>query len=138
VNNELFASHHRAWEEFLRFRTVIGVAVGPKVTRGQVVAREAIVVLVSRKLPRRDVPKGELIPPAFGGFPTDVREPVLMILPEREEKGRERPGDWCHTDVQWIDWIKVHAMNVAQQRERDAGPTVRQSSPRRSRGPSDH
>ena len=137
MNNELFASHRRAWEEFLRFRTVIGVAVGPKVTRGRVVAREAIVVLVSRKLPRGDVPKGELIPPAFGGFPTDVREPVLMILPE-QAKAQARPGDWCRTDVQWIDWVKTHHLNLAQQRERGARRTLSESKPRRSRGTSDH
>lgn len=115
MNHELFASQRRAWDRFLRFSTVLGVGVGPKVAGGRVTTREAIVVLVGKKLPRKDVPNGELIPPAFEGFPTDVREPVLMIPPDTK---RNRPGDWCRTDAQWIDWTKIHRLNSEQQRGR--------------------
>ncbi len=135
MNYELFASQRRASDKFLRFSTVLGVGVGPKVAQGRVTAREAIVVLVGKKLPRKDVPKRELIPPAFEEFPTDVCEPVLMI--RRDSKRRvERPGDWCRTDAQWIDWMKIHRLNVAQQRERQQGRKLRQPKVRRTRGAS--
>jgi hypothetical protein len=114
VNHELFASQRRAWDRFLQFSTVLGVGVGPKVSGGRVGAREAIIVLVGKKLPRKDVPKGELIPPLFEGFATDVREPLLMILPDAKRRV-QRSADWCRTDAQWIDWIKIHRMNIAQQ-----------------------
>lgn len=93
-------------------------------------------VLVGQKLPRKDVPKGELIPPTFGGFPTDVREPVLMIPPEKEAKGRKRPrpAEWCLTDPQWIDWAKIHELNIRQQRE--AGRASDSPKPRGRRGTS--
>lgn len=135
MNHELFASQRRAWVKFLRFSTVLGVGVGPKVEGGRVTVREAIVVLVGKKLPRKDVPKGELIPPAFEGFRTDVRKPMLMIRPDAKRRG-ERPGDWCRTDAQWIDWTKIHRLNVAQQRERQARRKRRQPKPRRTRGSS--
>lgn len=116
------------------FRTVLGVGVGPKLSRGRVTARDAIVVFVGRKLPRKDVPKGELIPPTFGGFPTDVREPVLMVKPKGDERGRKHhpPEGWCRTDAYWIDWAKIHELNVMQQRE--AGQAPRSRKRRRSDG----
>ena len=131
MNHELFASQRRAWDKFLRFSTVLGVGVGPKVTRRQVTAREAIIVLVGKKVPRKDVPKGELVPPVFEGFPTDVREPVLMISPDKKAGTSPRPGDWCRTDARWIDWTKIHRLNIKQQRERGAGRTRRQPKVRK-------
>lgn len=112
MNHALYAAHARAQAAFLKFSTVVGVGVGPKVDRGRVTAREAIVVLVSKKLPARDVPAGELIPKHFGGFPTDVREPILQIPPKPDTA--EPPGDWCRTDAQWIDWTKIHQLARAQ------------------------
>jgi hypothetical protein len=119
----------------LPFRTVVGVGVGPKLSRGRVTARDAIVVFVGRKLSRKDVPKGELIPPTFGGFPTDVREPVLMVEPKDYERGRQPhpPEGWCRTDVYWIDWAKIHQLNVEQQREREqASSSTKRRRPRGS------
>jgi hypothetical protein len=136
VNQELNAARSRARELFTRFGTVLGVGVGPKLTGGRVVASNAIVVLVGRKLPARQVPRGEVIPPVFEGFPTDVREPVLTVQsPRRPEKGRPHgPAEWCLTgDARWIEWEKIHELNLAQQRS--APPSRRpRTSTRRRRG----
>lgn len=136
MNQELYAARSRARELFIRFGTVLGVGVGPKVAGGQVTAREAIVVLVGRKLPARRVPRGELIPLVFEGFPTDVREPVLTVQPQRRaEKGRPHgPAKWCLTgDARWIEWQKIHELNLAQQRS--APPRQRPpTTTRRRRG----
>ena len=138
MNHALHAAHARAQAEFRPFRTVIGVGIGPKVVRGRVIADNAIVVLVDKKLPAKNVPKGELIPPVFEGFPTDVRVPVLQAPPpKRKDASPFRAGNWCITDYQWIEWTKVHQMNLEQHPElRDANP--RAPRPRRkSRGTSD-
>ena len=135
MNAELYASRNGARERFLAFSTVLGVGVGPKLSRGRVTAGDAIVVLVGRKLPQREVPQGELIPPTFDGFPTDVREPVLTVKPQEGEKGRPRRSpEWCLTDAQWIDWPKIHELNQAQQQR--IPPPSRPRTPRRPRGSS--
>ena len=138
MNTALSAAHGRARAAFLAFSDVLGVAVGPKGTAGRVTAPEAIVVLVARKLPRREVPRGELIPPVFDGFPTDVREPVLNVAPlVQEGKGSvRRPAEWCLTDAQWIDWTKIRRLNQEQHQQRR--PSGRPPSTRRGRGPADH
>jgi hypothetical protein len=128
MNHELLEAQRKARDKFLRFSTVIGVGVGPKVAGGQVTSRDAIVVLVTKKLPRKDVPKGELVPRMFDGYPTDVREPVLQIKPTKGSRTSPPPGDWCRTDAQWIDWVKIHQLNVAQQRERR--PPTKKRRPR--------
>ena len=138
MNHALHSAHGRARDRFLRFRAVLGVGMGPKVRRGRVVADDAIVVLVEKKLPPKKVAKGELIPSVFEGFQTDVRVPVLQPpLPKRKDASPFRDGDWCLTDYQWIDWMKVHEMNLEQHPElRDA--MSRPPKPRRrSRATSD-
>lgn len=134
MNHALFAAHRLAREEFLPFQTVLGVGVGPKVTRGKVTAQEAIVVLVERKLRRREVPKGKLIPSSVAGFPTDVREPVLMVAPDQGRKSREQRHlqDWCRTDAQWIDWAKIHDLNVMRQVKPRASESAKHGSGRAS------
>jgi hypothetical protein len=139
MNHVLHAAHARAQAEFHRFRTVVGVGIGPKVVRGRVITGESIVVLVDKKLPAKHVPKGELIPRVFEGFPTDVRVPELQAtLSKRKDASPFRSGNWCLTDYRWIDWTKVHQMNLEQHPElRDA--TTRARQPRgKSRGTSDH
>lgn len=54
--------------------------VGLKQTGGEFTTQIALFVHVPRKLPPEDVPEGELVPPEFGGFVTDVVEarPTLI------------------------------------------------------------
>lgn len=96
----------KARRAFLPFDGVVGVAFGPKLTKGKVVARRAIVVLVEQKRPAARIAKGQHIPPSFEGLPTDVRVPRLTP-PARKEAGAAL-GDYCLTDYRWIDWKGVH------------------------------
>lgn len=134
MKSDLYEARARAQEVFRPYRTVIGVGVGPKVRRGRVRDPDALVVLVGRKLAPKDIPEGELIPPSFEGFVTDVREPVLQVPPGKG-KDTPPPGDWCRTDVQWIDWVKVHEINLSQH---PGVAAIDDERPRRrSRGASD-
>lgn len=139
MNHQLYASRNRAREQFVRFASVLGVGVGPKLSGGQVVAAEAIVVLVDRKLQARQVARGELIPPVFEGFPTDVREPVLHVAPRRDVKTHPHgPAEWClAADARWIEWPKIHELNLARLRSAPPRrrPPQKSTTTRRRRGP---
>jgi hypothetical protein len=105
----------RARRAFLPFHGVVGVGWGPKLAHGKVVAENAIVVYVERKLPAGEIREGQHVPAAFEGHPTDVRVPRLTPDP----KG---PRDRCLTaDVQWIDWQKIHQLNRAQHGQGEGG-----------------
>jgi hypothetical protein len=117
-------AHRRAQEVFLRYPGVVGVGYGPKFTKGREVTADAIIVLVARKLAKSQVPKAELIPATFEGFATDVREPVLNInRGERADPNTppDDPRQECLTDNEWIDWGKIHELNLEQHR-REGGP----------------
>jgi hypothetical protein len=102
----------RAWRAFLPFHGVVGVGWGPKLKRGKVMAQNAVIVFVERKLPAGKVREGQHVPPEFEGYPTDVRVPRLVPDP----KG---PRDRCLTaDVQWIDWHKIDQMWREQHAQR--------------------
>lgn len=103
----------RARRAFLPFYGVVGVGYGAQLTRGKLVTRDAIIVLVERKLPVNKLRDGERIPPTFEGVPTDVRMPVLMP----RSKG---PQDLCLTDYQWLDWQKLDRMWREQHNVRKA------------------
>jgi hypothetical protein len=99
-----------ARKAFLAFRGVVGVGYGPKERGGKVEVWQAIVVLVEQKLPRNEVPPGELIPESFRGVPTDVRVPRLT---PNAASGR---GELCLTDYQWIDWDTIHRRHMEERR----------------------
>ena len=97
----------RARRKFLPYSGVVGVGYGPKFKTGKLVARYAIIILVERKLPPDGVPEGQLIPPSFEGIPTDVRVP--QITPDTSSPDRRNELQHSdHTDIQWIDWPKIH------------------------------
>jgi hypothetical protein len=124
MNKALHEAAQKARARFLEYGEVVGVGYGPKLVGGKETTPEAIVVLVARKLPRSSVPKGQLIPKTFEGFPTDVREPRLSVGTERKkfdpEKPPEDPSDECLTDYEWIDWAKIHRLNLEQRRPKAA------------------
>jgi len=97
----------RARRTFLPYNGVLGVGYGPKFKAGKLVARYAIIILVERKLPLNEVPEGQVIPSSFEGVPTDLRVP--QITPEATSTDRRNELQYSdHTDIQWIDWPKIH------------------------------
>lgn len=97
----------RARRAFLPYSGVVGVGYGPKFKGGKLAARYAIIILVERKLPPDEIPEGQRIPPSFEGIPTDVRIPQITPDVTSSEGGKHlRYSD--HTDIQWIDWPKIH------------------------------
>jgi hypothetical protein len=136
MNRALYQAWQQARDTFLRYTNVIGVGRGPKIKGGREVAREAIVVLVDRKLRRANVPKGELIPATFGGFPTDVREPHLTVKRKRFDPNTppDDPNDECLTDHEWIDWGKIHRLRLEQRRTGGRGTRSRTRGPKGATG----
>jgi hypothetical protein len=125
MNKSLIDAYQKARQQFLAYRDVIGVGHGPKFTGGREVKGEAIVVLVLAKLPVPDVPKGELIPTTYLGFPTDVRVPCLsMPVPPNFNYNRppDDPNVQYPSDVEWVDWGKIHQLKSLQPQPEPRGP----------------
>jgi hypothetical protein len=101
----------RAREKLLKFDSVIGVGYGPKIARGQVVERRAIIVLVAKKGPPDKITAGQMVPLEIEGLPTDVREPKLMLDEHEDSSGM--PLEEL-SDYQWIDWGKIHEIWLRQ------------------------
>src|SRR5262245_37727403 len=121
MNHRLHRAYQRARAKLIQYPNVVGVGYGPKMKDGREVAREAIIVLVARKLAPKDVPEDQLIPPFFEGFQTDVREPHLNASPRKKFDPRKPPDDQndeCLTDNEWIDWGKIHRLNQEQRRKK--------------------
>lgn len=60
--------------ELLRKANVVGVGVGYRRQRGQQTDTVALVVMVSRKLPREQLAPEDLLPRELDGVPVDVQE----------------------------------------------------------------
>jgi hypothetical protein len=58
----------------LAYPNVVGVTEGKRMRRGKPAAESAIVVLVSRKVPRRSLTRASLLPSQLEGVPVDVVE----------------------------------------------------------------
>ena len=63
---------HEAW--LLAYPNVVGISEGTRMRRGKPTNEAAIVVLVSRKLPRKSLTKASLLPSHLDGIPIDVVE----------------------------------------------------------------
>ena len=62
-------------DQLLKLPHVIGVAIGEKVVKGQVVpGREVIKVFVTRKVPESQLKPDQVIPKTLEGYETDVEE----------------------------------------------------------------
>jgi hypothetical protein len=117
MNTQLWAAYEEARRTFLPYAGVLGVGIGPKYKGDELVARDSIVILVERKLARARVPQGQLVPERFGGYPTDVREPVFSSSLDGNQE--------CAGDENWIDWGKIHQLNVQQRSTRPSRPARR-------------
>jgi hypothetical protein len=70
-------------DQLLEVPTIVGVALGHKVTNGEDTGDRAIVILVERKLPLNELAPQDVAPTTIGGIPTDVQEVgVLRAGPE--------------------------------------------------------
>ena len=64
--------NHKA--SLLALPNVVGVAIGYKETGGRLTAETALVVLVTRKVGREELPELAVVPARIGGLVTDVVE----------------------------------------------------------------
>lgn len=78
----------------LEFPNVVGVAPGRKRQGGVITEIPAMVVLVTRKIPRQDLAPKEVIPSRLGGFATDVLEigDLRAVMESADQSpGQEEP-----------------------------------------------
>jgi len=62
-------------DQLLKLPNVVGVAIGEKVVKGQVVpGKEVIKVFVTRKVPESQLKPDQVIPKTLEGYETDVEE----------------------------------------------------------------
>lgn len=62
-------------DQLLKLPNVVGVAIGEKVVKGQVMpGKEVIKVLVTRKVPESQLKPDQVIPKTLEGYETDVEE----------------------------------------------------------------
>ena len=84
--------------ELLKIPNVVGVGVGYKIREGRITDEPAIMVYVTRKLPKQALRKEELVPEELDGIKTDVVEVgkiVALGLAEPEiTPPRERTRKW--------------------------------------------
>lgn len=111
MNSRLHEVFFRAKKKYLPYIGVLGVGYGSKIRKKTIVAQQSIIVLVERKLPEDQVPKGQVIPPDFEGFPVDIRVPRIVMT--EEEQVNPVPG-FIETDYEWINLGKIHLIHLRQ------------------------
>jgi hypothetical protein len=113
-----FDAYADSIDELLKYPGVVGVGLGPKLTKDGVTHTEAIVVLVASKL--KSLPEEHVIPAFVNGFPTDVREIEATVSGRSQltlPDGRQLIN--CHGDYKWTNWEKIHELNQTQQKGND-------------------
>jgi hypothetical protein len=125
-----------ARRRFLPFKGVVGVGLGPKIKGGKNTGIEALIILVEKKLPRSEIPKGELIPEEFRGIRTDVRVPVLSKESNKRFDSNKVPedGDEEFPDYMWIDDAKIHEQNLRERESRKKSSKKSGTSGRNAKG----
>ncbi|TKK67644.1 hypothetical protein FC093_12885 [Ilyomonas limi] len=122
MNTKLFHAYLNAKQKFIQYDGVLGVDYGSKISGGTVTNREAIIVFVERKLTSESAKGDQLISQLFEGFVTDVRMPKLNMT-ETEKFNPNKPPDnnedKCLFDYNWIDFGKIHALNLICYRQRN-------------------
>lgn len=65
--------------QLLKLPNVVGVAIGEKVVKGQVVpGKEVIKVFVTQKVPESQLKPDQVIPKTLEGYETDVEEAGII------------------------------------------------------------
>jgi hypothetical protein len=72
----------RHQDELLRYPNVVGVAPGFRSRKGKPTGESCLVVYVSRKVPRKELKRDQILPRTLDGIPVDVVETgEVRILP---------------------------------------------------------
>ena len=79
---------NRRKKDLMALDNVIGVGTGRKYVRNKDTGKDAIVFIVEKKLPARDVRKGNLVPRTLDGVETDVIETGKFYLLGRTDRVR--------------------------------------------------
>ncbi|MEW6662691.1 MAG: hypothetical protein ACOY9Y_15650 [Bacillota bacterium] len=88
MNMDLLLQRHTA--HLMNLPNVVGVGRGTKTVRGEDTGRTAVVVLVEKKVPEKELARGQRIPKLLGETPTDVLEVGEIRLLNRT--GYSRPA----------------------------------------------
>lgn len=88
MNMDLLLQRHAL--NLMNLPNVVGVGKGIKTVRGEDTGRTAVVVLVEKKLPERELARKQRVPKLLGEIPTDVLEVGEIRLLNR--KGYNRPA----------------------------------------------
>jgi hypothetical protein len=82
----------------LHYPNVVGVTDGVRMRRGKPTNEPAIVVLVSRKVPRKSLAKAALLPSHIDGIPIDVVEvgPIEALNSDLRAGGKGRDAKRAH------------------------------------------
>jgi hypothetical protein len=76
----------------MRKENVVGVGVGLRMRRGTTTREVALVVMVSRKVPRAQLAEDDLVPGELDGVPVDVQE-VGEVRAGGSGSGDQTSGD---------------------------------------------
>ncbi|WP_422448486.1 hypothetical protein [Thermoanaerobacterium sp. DL9XJH110] len=84
----------RNQKKLMKLENVVGVGMGYKIVQGRFTNKPAIMVLVKKKLPEKELKSRHIIPTALGEVPTDVLEVgEIRLLASRIEGSRQAaPG----------------------------------------------
>jgi hypothetical protein len=78
----LAEAQQRYQDKLLRYPNVVGVAPGIRSRKGKPTGEACLVVYVSRKVPRKELKQGQVLPRTLDGIPVDVVETgELTTLP---------------------------------------------------------
>ncbi|MFW5991790.1 MAG: hypothetical protein ACOCQN_01200 [Halanaerobiaceae bacterium] len=85
---------YRYYNDLFKLDHVVGVGYGVKERKGEKTAERAIVVLVDKKVPKKKLSPGDIIPQAVGDYQTDVIEVGdIQLLNTRTQRMRPaQPG----------------------------------------------
>lgn len=80
-------------DRILRLPNVVGVGIGHKEVRGKNTGRRVVTVMVTRKVPKRELPRWAVVPMSLEDFETDVIEVGEVRALGRTDRERPaRPG----------------------------------------------
>ena len=95
---KLDGAHKKAVDEFLNpdkpTANVVGVAAGKKWSKGEPTDDPAVLVLVSHKIAKEDLPKEDLVPAKMGEVKTDVLEIGFPIAQQFRQPPPVRSGQF--------------------------------------------
>ena len=89
---ELLEVLNRYRERLLALDGVVGCGLGHKRRKGENTGQRAVVILVERKRPIREIPAGHAAPARLDGVPTDVMQTGRMRLLSEIRTSRARPA----------------------------------------------